>query len=80
MLHRTRHGTPVNAAEMVRWLCFARMPLPDFFDSLLMKYVESYGSEEHGQHHDCDVYDNPDRQHSQLAHHILTLLSGFTVS
>jgi hypothetical protein len=30
-----KHGTFVNAAEMVRRLCLARTPLADFFSILL---------------------------------------------
>ncbi len=35
---RIRHGTPVNAAEMVRRQCPARTPLADFFSILLELY------------------------------------------
>jgi hypothetical protein len=31
--------------------------------------VEPYGSEEHSQHHDYDVYDDPDRQYCEFSLH-----------
>ena len=31
--------------------------------------MEPYGSEEHGQQHDCDVYDDPDRQYCEFSLH-----------
>jgi hypothetical protein len=36
-------------------------------------HVEPYGSEEHGQRHDCDVYDDPDRQYCEFSPHIHVL-------
>jgi hypothetical protein len=53
--------------------------------STLVKHVEPYGSQEHSQHHDCDVYGDPDCQYCQLASHIMPSLpsgskpQGFTL-